>query len=261
MEKIYFTRCKLICIDYIDNIINGVILLNLVICDDDLKQHDWIKLTIDNWSKKRKEPISVTSYTSAESLLFDKENWSNCDGFILDIEMKNMNGMQLARELRHMDKHVPILFLTGFEDYVFEGYEVGAVSYLLKPINEEKFHLAIDKIYDLSEYNRDFIIIDYKGTCEKIYLSDIVFIESDRHNSIITSLKTQMISSQGINQLNEKLHEKGFFMPHRSFLINIKHIEKITKKSVFLNFGYEVPIARGKWIQMNQSYLDYHRRV
>lgn len=235
--------------------------MKLVICDDDLKQHEWIKSALENWSKERKEPLFSVTYTSAEALLFDKEGWAQCDGFILDIEMKAMNGMQLARELRLLDRHVPILFLTGFEDYVFEGYEVGAVSYLLKPVTEERLHLALDKIFELSEGNRDFIFIDHKNACEKVYLNDILCIESDKHSSAVKTLKGKVGSNQGINQYFEALEDKGFCMPHRSFIVNIKRIVKITKQSVFLEGGEEVPIARGKWAQVNQSYLDFHRKV
>lgn len=235
--------------------------MKLVICDDDLKQHEWIKTALESWSKARKEPIFSVTYTSAEALLFDKEGWSQCDGFILDIEMKAMNGMQLAKELRQMDRHVPILFLTGYEDYVFEGYEVGAVSYLRKPVKEEKFHRALDKLYELSEANREYIFIDNKGTCEKVYLSDVLYIESQKHNSVIKTLKGSVVSNQGINQYFEVLEDKGFCMPHRSFIVNIKRIAKITKQGVFFEGGEEVPIARGKWAQVNQSYLDFHRKA
>lgn len=234
--------------------------MKLVICDDDLNQHQWVDGALKRWSEAAKEPIETLKYTSAEALLFGKEDWAAFDGLLLDIEMKAMNGMALAKEIRTFDAHIPILFLTGFEDYVFEGYEVGAISYLLKPINEDKLANALHKVWEASRKNSDVLFVDTKEGVEKIYLNEILYIESDKHNSKVVTVRTELLSVQGIGKYVETLAEKGFVITHRSFLANIRRIKKITKSDVHLDNGATVPIARGKWGEVNQSYLDFHRK-
>ena len=234
--------------------------MKLVLCDDDPAAHDWIEHALKKWSEEKSEPIQTLKYLSAEALLFDREAWVHFDGLILDIEMKAMNGMQLAREIRHFDKHIPILFITGYENYVFEGYEVGAVSYLLKPINEGKLGLALEKIYEISQKNCEVIFAEGREGCEKIALNELLVIESEKHHSLFRMADKTFVSNMGINKYWEQLMNKGFCMPHRSFIVNIGKIRSISKNNIHLDGGLEVPIARGKWADVNQSYLAYYRK-
>jgi DNA-binding LytR/AlgR family response regulator len=233
--------------------------VKLSICDDELVSYECLKKMVTFWAQERLEPLELQYYTSAEELLFKKEEWADCDGLLLDIELKTMNGMQLAKEIRRFDEKIPILFVTGYEQFVFEGYDVGAVSYLLKPVNEKKLVEALERMLEMSHKNKDLIFIEGKDSCEKVYLTEIVYVESDRHNSIVQTTKDEMIATQGISHFWERLKEKGFCMPHRSYLVNISRIRKITKEVVVMDGGYEIPIARGKWELVNQRYLDYYR--
>jgi DNA-binding LytR/AlgR family response regulator len=233
--------------------------VKLSICDDEIVSYECLKKLVTSWAQERIEPIELQYYTSAEELLFKKEEWIDCDGLLLDIELKTMNGMQLAKEIRTFDASIPILFVTGYEQFVFEGYDVGAVSYLLKPVNEKKLRQALSRMLELGQKNKEMIFIEGKDSCEKVYLNEIIYIESDRHNSAVQTIKDKMIATQGINIFWDIVKDKGFCMPHRSYLVNISHISKITKQFISMVGGYEIPIARGKWEMVNQSYLEYYR--
>jgi DNA-binding LytR/AlgR family response regulator len=200
------------------------------------------------------------TYPSAEAMLFDVENWSDADGLILDIEMGAMNGMALAKAIRLNDAHIPILFITGYEHFVFEGYDVGAVTYLLKPASESKLFTALDRVRTMSEKSKAVLLLEGKDAFEKVYLSDVIYLESHKHDTEVVTLKTQITINKGISQFESELSDRGFCMPHRSYLVNIERISKITKTAVLMDGGHEIPIARGKWAQVNQCYLDYYRR-
>lgn len=234
--------------------------MNLVICDDEKEAYEWLKRAIVTWAQSKNELVQLKYYESAEELLFKKEEWTDCDGMILDIELKAMNGMQLAKRIRATDEKLPLLFVTGYEQFVFEGYDVGAVSYLLKPVNEQKLWEALNRMQELTRKNKDLILVSTSDSYEKVYLNDLIYIESDRHNCTLQTTNGTVVTGMGISQFTEMLADKGFCMPHRSYLVNISHIRKITKQMVSLDKGYEVPIARGKWESISQSYLEYYRR-
>jgi len=234
--------------------------LKLIICDDEKTAREWAERTVTAWSEARKESLKLMTYPSAEAMLFDIENWSDADGLILDIEMGAMNGMALAKAIRLNDAHIPILFITGYEHFVFEGYDVGAVTYLLKPASESKLFTALDRVRTMSEKSKAVLLLEGKDAFEKVYLSDVIYLESHKHDTEVVTLKTQITINKGISQFESELSDRGFCMPHRSYLVNIERISKITKTAVLMDGGHEIPIARGKWAQVNQCYLDYYRR-
>lgn len=234
--------------------------MKFVCCEDDSSFIDFLTDAITTWGKLRGETISILSYHSAEALLFKTEEWRDADGLILDIELREMNGMDLALEVRKTDAKMPLLFITGYEKFVFEGYEVGAVSYLLKPVNLDKLYRALDKIREENQYNRESILAGTGDAMSVIYLRDILYIESDKHYSLIQTATDRIKDRRGISELSAELQERGFCMSHRSYLINPEHIRKVSKTEVSLDGGFVVPVARGKWEQVNQACLAYLKK-
>lgn len=231
-------------------------MLKLVMCEDDLEQQIWLEAVLNEWAQTKGEKLELKKYASAESLLFDKEGWIDSDGLLLDIELKAMNGMALAKTIREEDCYLPIVFLTGFEGFVFEGYEVGALSYLLKPIDLNKLHRVLDQMLRQRQVVREVLILDCKEGRERVYLSDILYVESQGHNTIVRSEKSEHRCLEGISTVFEQLEGKGFIMPHRSFVVNIDKVSRVNKKTIGLDGGFEVPIARGKWAYVNECTLN-----
>ena len=109
-------------------------MLHVIICDDEAASLSFLETLVREWAAGRKCGIAVTPCKSAEQFLFNREDWEEADIMLLDIDMPGMNGISLARRLRQEGKRVQIIFATGLADYVLEGYDVEAVSYLIKPV-------------------------------------------------------------------------------------------------------------------------------
>lgn len=92
-----------------------------------------------------------------------------------------MDGVELARKIRERDNHVMIAFLTAVGDHVFEGYEVQAVRYLMKPLQQEKLSELLELAAKAFQNNRKYLILEVSGEKEKIYLEDILAVESQGH--------------------------------------------------------------------------------
>lgn len=240
--------------------------MKIVVCDDEKFHQDEVANALRVWIKDKDEVLELLTYSSAEAMLFDRDLWVDADGLILDIEMRTMNGMQLAREVRSVDSQVPLAFLTGYEAYVFEGYEVGALAYLLKPIQRPKFEQVLDQMLDLKTKlrNRQFLFVETKEGTEKLFLDEILYIESQLHKCLIRYERNQvngeLMATQGLGTFTKHLEGQGFCMPHRSYLVNIAKARRISRQDMSVDGGFEIPIARGKWESIHQSYLDFHRK-
>ena len=116
------------------------------ICEDDAAQRGHLKNCIEKWTEKRQQRVQLCEFSDAEQFLFDYEDRTDYDLLILDIQMGEMNGMELAKRIRREDREVKNICLTGIKDAAIEGYEVGAVRYLLKPLKQDVLESLLDMI-------------------------------------------------------------------------------------------------------------------
>lgn len=233
--------------------------MKIILCEDEIAQQQWMEQAILEWQRDRKTKITLQIYGSGEELFFKKEEWVDADLLILDIELKEMNGMEIARKIREVDKEISLLFATGYEKYVFEGYEVGAISYIMKPVNKEKLFHSLDKAWENIKEGQDCLLLPCGEETKRVYIKDIFYIESDGHYCRILTQQGEIQVREKISALYEQLTGKHFYMCHRSYILNLAYVSRITKKDVILDSGEAIPLARGKWEEMNQQFMDYYR--
>ena len=234
--------------------------MKIVLCEDEPAQQQWMETALLEWQKISGTAVEILVYGSGEELFFKKEEWVDADTIILDVELKEMNGMEIAKSIRKIDKDVPLFFATGYEKYVFEGYEVGAISYIMKPIDKEKLFETLDKAKDMRGKNRPCLLVEQGDESKRVYVSDIAYIESDGHYCRIRTREGEISVREKISRLWEQVKGQSFIMCHRSYLVNMAYVSRITKKEVVLDDGSEIPLARGKWEEANQAFLAYYRR-
>ena len=177
--------------------------------------------------------------------------------------MPGTDGIALAKKLRQMGDSVSIVFVTGNPDFALEGYDLEAVSYILKPVKRQRLWAALSRARERVAHRKSIIVALFGGEVEKVYLSDICCLESDGHDCILwKSDGGKLVCKSGIRQLEQELMETGhsFFKPHRSYCISLEHVERIGKKEIRMDNRMTVPIARGKWEELNRAYMEYFRR-
>ncbi len=117
----------------------------IAICDDEQNQIEYISSIATSWSAHEGHSCEIRTFTSAEAFLFEYEDDKAYDILLLDVEMKNMNGIELAKRIRRDNNRAEIIFITLHFEFVGEGYEVDALHYLIKPISEEKLIFTVRK--------------------------------------------------------------------------------------------------------------------
>ena len=115
----------------------------IAICDDSQADADYIAVLVKAWAQTQGIKILLESFSCAESFLFCYEDDKNFDILLLDIEMKQMNGVELAKKIRLANREIQIIFITGYNDYIADGYDVEALHYILKPVHREKLEAVL----------------------------------------------------------------------------------------------------------------------
>ncbi len=232
--------------------------MKIAICDDEKLQIDLLKKYCSSWLGERKLHAEITTYLSAEAFLFAYEDDKSYDILLLDIQMKELDGISLAKKLRELGDKLSILFITGVKELVFEGYHVQAIDYILKPVEQNNLETALDRAYENMQKSEPYILLEIDNELIKLNEKDILYIESIGHKSIVYTLNEKFEIKKGINTVEKELNQSFFYKCHRSYIINILHISSISKTDVMINTN-PIPIARGKWEELNKAFLSYYR--
>lgn len=235
--------------------------MKIVICEDEKIQRNLIRNSLAEWAMEKGIFCNVLEYEKSEELLFKEEEHRDADLYILDIEMQGINGMELAKGIRAADRKVGILFITGYEKFVFNGYEVNAIAYLLKPYKQENLFHYLDEMRERIEDKRQFFMMGANEDYQKVYLDDILYLESDDHQIRVVTRNKEVIHRESMEGLKTKLPRAEFCQCHRSYLVHLNKILRITKKEVLMENNCKIPIARGKWELLNEAYLNYFRGI
>lgn len=214
--------------------------------DEEIYSKQLIQL-LEKWGDENHIHISIHHFFSGES--FFEHNYHEDELFFLDINLKTMNGMDIAKQIRKDGFQGSIIFLTAFSEYVFEGYNVQALNYLLKPIDYEKLKKCLKPI--IKNMDGSFHIYKSKTTIIKIPYNKILAFTSFRHYvDILTQLpvspKDNCLKSYrqkiALKTLLQQLPGE-FIQCHRTIIININKVMTLTGKEVILSDGSVYPIS------------------
>lgn len=216
----------------------------IAICDDFDADRQYVLNMVNHWAFSANHMVHTDIFTSAENFLFHYADESDYDILLLDIEMGAMNGVDLAKTIRKINDAVQIVFITGFPDFIAEGYEVSALHYLMKPVSEEKLRTVLDKAISNLAKAEKRLCITFDRQTDYIPLSQITYIEAQKQYVMIyTDGKAYRMKSSLAD--TEKQLDEYFFKCQRSFIVNLRHIKRIKGDCVVLKNEEEIPISRG----------------
>ena len=226
----------------------------IAICDDLAPDRNYLSSLCETWSRHNCYHIQISKFTSAENFLFYYAEKKDFDILLLDIEMGAMDGVTMARKLRQDNQTVQIIFITGYSDYISDGYEVDALHYLMKPIQEEKLFTVLDRAVTKLIKNEKVLNIISQGEMLRLPICQINYAEVNSNYITIHSQQTITLKMT-LSELEQKL-DSHFFRAGRSALVNLKRISRVTKKEIYLQDGSIIPLPRGAYEKVNQAIIN-----
>ncbi len=239
-------------------------MIRIAICDDEKN----IRAYIHSLVRKQSIVCEVTEYASADEYL---SSGTEHDLLFLDIEMNGsasgMDGMSMARRIRDMEliRQPIIIFVTGYEKYVYDAFDVDAFQYLLKPIDEQKFaevfSRAAGKILFESEQKKKTLVIQCGSESKVIPLSNIYYLESRNHKIVLHLKEGEQASLRSleyyakIGDLEKELRGQ-FYRIHRGYLVNLAYVEGYDKTEIILVDGNRLPLSQ-KYDDFAAAYLRF----
>ena len=228
----------------------------IAICDDEQNQIEYITSIVTSWSNHKGHSCEIRTFASAEAFLFEYEEDKAYDILLLDVEMKNINGIELAKRIRKDNNRAEIIFITSHFEFVGEGYEVDALHYLIKPISAEKLTQVLTKAAEKISVEPPSVVISCEGETVKLYEADIRYVESFLHYIVIHTKDNEYKIKENISVFENKV-SNVFYRIHRSYLVSLKYITRISRTSV--NIGNtELPLSRGKYDNINRAFIEHN---
>ncbi len=235
--------------------------MRIAICEDEKVVLDFESSLVTQWAAGCGCPLQLDTYISSEQFLFESEDIAPYDVLIFDIQMKNMNGMELAKKLRARGSDAVIIFITGVPDYAIEGYEVGAVRYILKPVKEEVLKGLLDSVWkEHQKKSEDYFVLGQGADLEKICFEKIVYIEARGHYVFLKGTDFEREWKAGFAETSAAFEGKGFFCLRRGLLVNLAHVSRITRTDCLLDDGEKLPVARGVYKELNEAFIEFFKK-
>lgn len=225
------------------------------ICDDDEKYLEYIDRLVAGWARQTGTAVETERFPSAEAFLFRYEVQRNFDVLLLDIEMTGMDGVALAGTIRKENDDVQIVFITGYTDYIAAGYEVSALHYLTKPLNEEKLFGVLTRAVGRLKRNEPTLTLELPGETVRLPLSGIRYLDV-LHNYVTVHAGRDYAVKRPLTEL-EKALDGRFFRVGRSCIVNLACIRRASRTEAELSTGERIPLPRGQYEKLNRAIIDH----
>nr|WP_297708228.1 LytTR family DNA-binding domain-containing protein [uncultured Butyrivibrio sp.] len=223
-------------------------MIRVAIVEDEIRYQQMFEEYIRKYADEKSVDVSVKVFSDGMDISEGYEPvW---DVILMDIKMRHQDGMEAARVIRQHDQDVAIMFITTLAQYAIHGYEVGALDYVLKPVEYDKFAMRFDRLLrGINRKKEQFIMLPGDDGKDKVEISKIRFIRVDHHNLEINVDSQAGIRNynirKSISSIEKELSDNRFVRCDQSVIVNISYITKVKKDTVEVG-DIILPVSRAK---------------
>lgn len=231
--------------------------MKIAICDGDARELARLSDIIDTY-RKGKPCVTYKAFSDTITLL-DEMRENNFDLLLLDVLMPTLSGMQAAHEIRSFDENVRIVFLTTSPEFALESYSVNAYTYILKPVAQNALFAMLDKLLFELEEPEDTLTVRFKSGVASLRFSKISHVEvmnKTLYFNLSDGSCRELLATLGrIEKI--LLPRPEFLKVHRSFIINMQHVQEIQQMGIITHQGRLIPVSRRLYTTVKEQYLKF----
>ena len=226
----------------------------IAICDDLGLDRQYLAALAENWAARAGHTVKIDQFSSAESFLFHYAEEKDYDILLLDIEMGAMDGVAMAKRLRRENDTVQIVFVTGYSDYIDQGYEVAALHYLMKPVKADKFFSVLDRAAERRTKDEKLLHFTLGGETVRLPVYRIRYAEVSG-NYVTLHAEETLTVKMTLGELAKPLDDR-FFRAGRSLLVNLTQIGRVSRTELRMLDGTVLPLPRGAYESVNRAIIE-----
>jgi DNA-binding LytR/AlgR family response regulator len=233
-------------------------MLRIVICDDEPAQVDYLKALVSDWTDGISQSAEILCFDSAEALLYAWEQQPAMDILLLDVQLTGMDGITLARRLRKMQSACQIIFITAYEQHMAQGYEVEAVHYLIKPVAPEKLNTVLSRALERIQTGPGRLVFQTQQGLLALPRQETLYLEVFSHVVELHAQGGVYRLTRPIQALESELGA-DFFRCHRSYLVALWAVRRISRGQLLLTNGKVLPLSRQRYDAANLALMQYFK--
>lgn len=236
-------------------------MIKIAICDDEDKITKELALYVTEYAKEKCVELEIDCYTNPFELLAKSSSY---ELFFLDIDIPEMNGIEMGFKIKDENGSCEIVYVTNYVDYAYRSFSVRPFGYIVKPFTQESVFKELDDYVGKKKEQDDAPKIHMTDgkTILNLYSDDVLYFEyiADKHVDIVLDDKKYHLRCS-LKYFYEKVEGNGFTYPHKSFIVNMRYIEKLNHFELIMKNDIEIPIAQKKKTQFMEEYNMYLQNV
>lgn len=232
-------------------------MIKIAICDDKAVMCDLLRKKVAIKLEEWNESFQITCYGNAAELLNSPMDFSI---IFLDIQMPGLDGVELAKRLRKQELDTAIIFVTVLKDCMLDAFEVEAIDYICKPVDEGRLEGALKRaLKRIKKEEGQALFIRTAKWCKSIKIDTIYYCEVI-NRKIYLHTKTGVIDYYGKMEEVERQLDHRFIKCHRSYLVNLDYIKEYKKGQIIMENGEQAPVSRLRHQEIMEAMLHYMQR-
>lgn len=233
--------------------------LHIAVCDDEPQVAEQnqavLSRILDRRGLQRDQDYKIDVFHTPDLLTKRLEqNPSAYDLLMLDIQLSDANGIELAHFLRDHDVQAEIIYVTDYSGFALDSFPTYPLEYLLKPMDEQRLAAAMDRYLFMHRPPERFFL---QTGSRAIPLEDILYLEIAGRKTAVYTAEEQELLSKSLSRLEEPLLERGFCHSHFSYLVNLSHVKRVERTAILLDNGNEIPVSRRYYQPFMDRYIEH----
>ena len=231
--------------------------MRILICDDEKKYINDLQLHIEEYMKNRYIKCEIDTTTSPKTFL--KSDFSY-DLVFLDIQMPELDGFNVARELKSRNSKVVIFFVTAFNEYQDDAMDLQVFRFFEKPFDVKRLYSSLDKAMEYIDGAYVDVFIYNNKEYKRILVDDIIYIKRENRKNYLYTKDSEFIVRESIEEWTNMLPTTFFYLVHKSFFVNLHYVTRYNYTELYLNETIRIPVAPRKQADFHKSWFNYLRR-
>lgn len=231
-------------------------MLTIAICEDNKMQQNEIERYVRNVYDD--ESVDIDIYDSGEALIEGYRMGKKYSIILLDMQMKELDGIETAKAIKEYDKYGLIIIITSVLEYAVRGYSIDAYDFLLKPVDEKKFsQILMNASKELQARLNKSYLVKTRDRMIALRLSDLVYVESNKKKVILHTDSDVYENSENISTAEKRLQSDGFIRISRFYLVNVHHITEIGIREIIVSTGERLVYSDKYAVKIKKKYMAY----